>query len=63
MTPQRAYELEVNPKARLTQIELDQGWHFCADWDFMLVGPDTPEWECCTCIIRRLYEKTKNGLN
>ena len=20
------------------------GWHFCVEWDFLLVGPPTPEW-------------------
>lgn len=48
-----------------TKIESDQvvpsmfhkqGWHFCADWDFMLVGPVDPEWECCTCEARKVID-------
>jgi hypothetical protein len=40
--------------ASLTQDEVTQGWHFCPDWDFLLIGPDSPEMECCT--QRRTYE-------
>jgi hypothetical protein len=25
--------------ASLTQDEVTQGWHFCPDWDFLLIGP------------------------
>jgi hypothetical protein len=33
-----------------TQEEHDQGWHYCQDWDQLLVGPGMPaELSCCTC--------------
>lgn len=29
------------------------GVHFCPDWDGMAIYKDSPEWECCTCQIRK----------
>ena len=49
MTPERMRQLEREPSAVITKEEFSEGWHFCPDWDYMLVGPDTPEGECCTC--------------
>lgn len=32
----------------LTNEETQQGWHFCWDWDFLLIGPGMREYEeCC----------------
>ena len=39
-----------NIEAELTQEELDQGWHFCTEWDFLLIGPEMKEMECCNCL-------------
>jgi hypothetical protein len=36
--------------SKLTQEELREGWHYCAEWDQMLVGPTMPEWEACLCF-------------
>lgn len=49
MNNTRYYELEKNPDAVLTEEEQEEGWHWCADWDFMLVGPGMPEQGGCTC--------------
>lgn len=50
MTPQRYAEIELDCNAQLTQEEREQGWHFCPDWDYMLVGPETPaELQGCCC--------------
>ena len=24
-------------------------WHFCSDWDGLLIHKDDPEFSCCTC--------------
>jgi len=48
MTPERYYQIEVQG-APLTDEEKEAGWHFCDEWDFMLVGPGTPEQEACLC--------------
>ncbi len=40
MTDERYNSLSHdNPAPKLTQAEWLEGWHFCADWDGMLVGP------------------------
>jgi hypothetical protein len=45
----RHYELEVNPTAKLSDEELRAGWHFCPDWNFMLVGPGMRAMDACSC--------------
>lgn len=30
-------------RLQLTQAEIDQGWHFCAEWDSLLIGPGMGE--------------------
>lgn len=46
---EREWEAENNPNFVLTKEEISQGWHFCPDWDEMLIGPDSCEMEDCTC--------------
>jgi hypothetical protein len=39
------------PSLSLTYDEIEQGWHWCADWDFLLVGPDMEsEQAACNCF-------------
>lgn len=51
MSDERWIELMNDPtaKSKLTKEEMDEGWHFCFDWDGLLVGPDMSELEACTC--------------
>jgi hypothetical protein len=28
------------------------GYHFCEDWDDLLIGPFDEEMQCCTCYTR-----------
>lgn len=49
MTKQRYHELMSNFELELTQEEVDEGWHFCNDWDGLLICKDWPESECCYC--------------
>lgn len=37
---------------QLTPVEAADGWHFCLDWDGMLIHPTDEEGECCTCTVR-----------
>lgn len=48
MTQERMKELEVTGGA-LTSEETEAGWHYCPDWDYMLIGPDDAECESCLC--------------
>lgn len=34
----------------LTEDELKEGWHFCHEWDGLLVGPGMKEGEVCRCF-------------
>lgn len=50
MTQKRWTELMNNVYGRLTDAELADGWHWCMDWDSLLVGPGMMEMDCCTCV-------------
>lgn len=37
---------------RLTHDEIATGWHFCDEFDGLLVGPEMDmEWSLCTCPV------------
>jgi len=38
------------PPTDLTPAEQAEGWHFCREWDGLLVGPGMEELEPCTCL-------------
>lgn len=56
MSHRRKYVLNSDMDARLTPDELQHGYHFCNDWDGLLIGPEDKEFECCTCTLRRYKE-------
>ena len=35
----------------MTDQELEKGWHWCPDWDYMLVGPGMEAVNGCTCAL------------
>lgn len=45
----RWYDLSASDDLPLTPEEIKVGWHFCADWDGLLVGPGMIELEFCKC--------------
>lgn len=49
MDKKRFDELNGNDGRSLTESELAEGWHFCPDWDYLLVGPGSAEQDGCTC--------------
>lgn len=49
MTKERYTELMNSLDAELTEDELKKGYHFCQDYDGLLVGPESPEIQTCTC--------------
>jgi len=51
MSEVRLNQLERDKNATLTGEELQQGYHFCPDWDFILIGPNSPEKDGCCCSI------------
>lgn len=46
---QRYRELMANDDSALTPAEVGAGWHFCYDWDGLLIGPGMDELKHCTC--------------
>jgi hypothetical protein len=48
MDRERQIELDRSGEG-LTKEEWDQGWHWCYEWDSMLVGPGMEEALSCSC--------------
>lgn len=41
----------VHWSPELTDEEIEEGWHFCPEWDGLLIGPGMMEWEeHCECL-------------
>jgi hypothetical protein len=49
MTSNRWNELMYN-LGTITSTETLDGWHFCEDWDFFLIGPGDKELAGCHCL-------------
>jgi hypothetical protein len=49
MTEERWKELMRDQTLPLTKQEIADGWHFCPEWDGLLIGPGEMEWEFCMC--------------
>lgn len=48
MTDQRWKEVQENDDVKLTLEEIAEGWHFCWEFDGLLVGPGMGEQRFCT---------------
>lgn len=44
----------VAEKYYLSDEEIAEGWHWCPEWDGLLVGPGMPEMESCVCQLSLL---------
>lgn len=49
MTNTRWQSLMSDDKSELTDSEIADGWHWCHDFDGLLVGPDMEELNYCNC--------------
>jgi hypothetical protein len=49
MTKERYRDLMRDEHLELTADEIFEGWHFCHDFDGLLVGPGMTECEFCHC--------------
>ena len=52
MTEERYNELMRDENAKLTEEEMDEGWHFCLEFDGLLVKGDPNEEYCGEACIR-----------
>lgn len=50
MTEERYKELEHSDARPLTYLERNVGWHWCNEFDGLLVGPGMPELRGCKCL-------------
>lgn len=39
----------AGPCAHLSEDEMKQGWHFCDDWDYLLIHVNDVEFNHCNC--------------
>lgn len=62
MTKNRYAELMVDDHLDLTTEEIKEGWHFCVEFDGLLVGPGSSELEFCRCLPPELLGKLKEAL-
>ena len=49
MTHERWKAISRDEGSELTKEEIAEGWHFCLEFDGLLVGPGMSELECCAC--------------
>lgn len=45
----------------LTQEEADAGWHWCGDWDDLLIHPDDEEFKSCNCECMDKFRKNASS--
>lgn len=50
MTDERYVALMKDDSLKLTEDELREGWHFCCEFDGLLVGPGMGEQAFCDCL-------------
>lgn len=47
---------EEGPCVHLNEREIKDGWHFCDDWDGLLIHPDSDEFRHCCCSHMKEYK-------
>lgn len=50
MTNGRWKQLSEDDSLKLTPEEINDGWHFCLEFDGLLIGPDMGELHACRCL-------------
>jgi len=53
------YEEEEHPyllanrhvQPEITEEQAAKGWHYCPEWDGLVVHPGVPEWDACVCKV------------
>jgi hypothetical protein len=38
---------------QLTLDEISQGWHYCYDWNGLLIGPGNLKMDSCKCKVNK----------
>lgn len=61
MTKTRYYQIFDNLDEKLTPEEIQRGWHFCCEWDGLLVSPSMDESFPCCCYTDQEKEQQVPG--
>jgi hypothetical protein len=59
MSKKRYHELSHDRSSKLSQCEIDIGWHFCEEWDGLLIHLLDPEADSCNCYE---IKESKNAM-
>ena len=44
----------------LTPEEISAGWHYCRDWEWVLIGPGNSKMDSCNCRInKKIHDQIK----
>jgi hypothetical protein len=46
----------TGPCIRLSEEEMKEGWHFCDEWDDLLIHPDCDEFYFCSCSHMKKFK-------
>lgn len=46
----------TGPCIRLSEDEMKEGWHFCAEWDDLLIHADSDEFQFCKCSHMKKFK-------
>jgi hypothetical protein len=46
----------IGPCIRLSDEEMKEGWHFCGEWDDLLIHPDCDEFYFCSCSHMKKFK-------
>jgi len=59
MTDERYQELDNNYNIEITDSEFADGWHFCAEYFPMLIGPGMHQMQFCKCpgVNKKLHNE------
>jgi len=49
MNNRRWHAITTIQTVKLTEREIQEGWHFCPEWDGLLIGPGMEEYKACLC--------------
>ena len=49
MNKDRYHELMTNTSLQLTENEINEGYHFCYDWDGLLIHKNDEKFKFCIC--------------
>lgn len=55
------YEQLMRDGGVLTREEMDAGWHWCWEFDGLLIGPGWIEQEYCNCLEKEDVDNQTNG--